>query len=330
MDVGTTVQLGGVLTNLGTLRWISGNNSFTLQGSGRVENAGLWEVYQDPSCPTCTSESWVQVPVNVPVGGRLLVSTNADLLLRTSTGVLTIAGELEIQSGARLRLESSSPAIDLTLLAGSVNTGPGTLRFDGANRLVLGGDTVLNIGLADFGSTSSIVTSNSLTIASTATVRFDHSSTINGPVVVNGTLTLNNAAATLRINATLTLNASGTINNSGTLSVAGFVDNGGTLNGNPPVLLSPNPAPLRIERISLTETNTGAVGPGDVSAAGTGRMVKLKWRAASGTRFIIEATSDLRTWVELPAVITESNPGSFEATLPAGPAGARFYRLRRF
>ncbi|MCL4787023.1 MAG: carboxypeptidase regulatory-like domain-containing protein, partial [Verrucomicrobia bacterium] len=136
----STITLNRPLANLGTLRWISGNHAFTLQGSGRVENAGLWEVYQDPGCPTCTSESWVQVPVNVPVGGRLLVSTNADLLLRTSTGVLTIAGELEIQSGARLRLENSSPALDLTLLAGSTLSGTGTIQVDGSNRLVVPGD----------------------------------------------------------------------------------------------------------------------------------------------------------------------------------------------
>lgn len=131
-----TITLNRPMSNRGVLRWISGNNAFTLRG-GRVGNLGLWEVYQDPACPTCNSEAWVELPVNVPVGGRLLLSTNADLLLRIGTAVLTVGGELEIQSGARLRLESSSPALELTLLAGSVNSGEGTLRLDGPRRALL-------------------------------------------------------------------------------------------------------------------------------------------------------------------------------------------------
>ena len=42
-----------------------------------MENLGLWEVFADPACPTCGSESFVHVPVNVPVGGEFLVSSNA-------------------------------------------------------------------------------------------------------------------------------------------------------------------------------------------------------------------------------------------------------------
>jgi hypothetical protein len=64
-----TVNLSGVLTNRGTMRWISANNVFNLQGSGRVENEGVWEVFPDPSCPTCGAESTVRVSVNVPMGG---------------------------------------------------------------------------------------------------------------------------------------------------------------------------------------------------------------------------------------------------------------------
>jgi hypothetical protein len=79
LPLGTSVQLNGVLTNLGTMRWVSDFNTFNLQGSGRIENVGLWEIFADPACQTCGFESLVSNPANVPLGGRLLLSTNAVL-----------------------------------------------------------------------------------------------------------------------------------------------------------------------------------------------------------------------------------------------------------
>jgi len=138
---------------------------------------------------------------------------------------------------------------------------------------------------------------------------------------------VNNASATLRINATLTLNSGGTLNNSGTLSVAAFVDNGGTIIGAEPVVVATILGMFRIEQIQLSDP----AGPNPLEAgrAGTGnRNLILKWHAGAGQQFHLESTSDLRTWTELPAMVTEVNPGSFQVTVPA-QGGIRFYRLRR-
>jgi hypothetical protein len=233
-----------------------------------------------------------------------------------------------VQSGARLRLEGTTPARDLTLAAGSVTGGSGTLRFEGGNRLVLSADMTLNFGLVDFLGSSSLVSSNTLSVASNAAVRFDHNATINGPVIVSGTLTLDNISATLRINARLTLNSGAKLNNSGTISVVAFTDNGGTIVGNIPVVVAGIPAPLRIEQIQLRDPET----PSPLGTDGSGtpnRFLILKWYAAAGAQFRIESTTDARTWTDLPAVIIESSPGAFQVKLPAEGAGARFYRLRR-
>ena len=206
--------------------------------------------------------------------------------------------------------------------------GSGTLRFEGGNRLILSADTTLNFGLVDFLGSSSLVSSNTLTIASGAIVRFDHNSTINGPVVVNGTLTLNNVSATLRINAALTLNASGTISNSGVIGAFAFVNNGGTISGNAPTIISPALSQLRIDQFIFTNSAPiSALDTGKLRASD--RMVILKWAGAAGEQFSIESTADLRAWTNLPAAITESVPGAFQATMPAESVGARFYRLRR-
>src|SRR5262249_45144934 len=147
-----TLQLNGVLTNLGTLHWISANNAFNLTGNGRVENFGLWEIFQDPSFAG-GSESAIQVPVSVPAGARFLVSANGRVHF-TGNSTLTVAGALELQTGALLRMGDPGGSQDLTLPAGSTTSGAGTIRFDGANRLILGGEHVLGIALIDFGSSS--------------------------------------------------------------------------------------------------------------------------------------------------------------------------------
>jgi hypothetical protein len=167
----------------------------------------------------------------------------------------------------------------------------------------------------------SSVTGGSITV--------NKSMTFPGSMTVAGTLTVGAANHTVTINGTLTLNSTGVLNNPGTVRVGQFVSNGGTINGNPPVLLAPSPAPLRIEQIGLADTTGETVGPGEVGAAGSSQMVVLKWRAAPGGRFVVQSSNDLRTWADLPAVILESSAGVFQATLQAEGARVRFYRLRR-
>src|SRR5258706_10345830 len=63
-----------------------------------------WEVFADPSCPTCGSESAVGVPVNVPVGGEFLVSTNAKVDFTVGSS-LTRSGEHKFEIQALIHLD---------------------------------------------------------------------------------------------------------------------------------------------------------------------------------------------------------------------------------
>src|SRR5262249_4421671 len=89
-----TVTLNRPLANRGILRWVSGCNRVDLQGNGRVENLGVWELFQDAACNN-GSESIVRVPVNVLSGGKLLLSTNAQANF-TAGSSLSVGGQLEI------------------------------------------------------------------------------------------------------------------------------------------------------------------------------------------------------------------------------------------
>src|SRR6185436_17561012 len=196
-DVGSpTVIIGGVLTNRGTMHWISDCNLFDLQGSGRVENEGLWEIFADPACHA-GSEGIVRVPVNVPAGGKLLVSTNGFVRFIVGSS-LNIAGELEIQSGGQLHFENSGPARDLTVSSAAVLTGDGTLRMDGSNRLIVtSGDLDTSVAI-------SLLDSAQLIVPGTYTIRTSRSisGTVQAPQVIittNAAVTVNSAGFTGRV-----------------------------------------------------------------------------------------------------------------------------------
>ena len=89
-------MLSGTLTNQGVMRWVSAYNVFDLNGSGRVENPGLWEVY-------AVSDRQLRQRVRSATagecagGGKLLLSTNAVVNFAAPSS-LSVAGELEVQS----------------------------------------------------------------------------------------------------------------------------------------------------------------------------------------------------------------------------------------
>jgi hypothetical protein len=287
-----------------------------------VENEGVWEVFQDPVL-AATSESVVQVPVNVTAGGKFLVSTNGHVNFVGSSS-LTVAGTLEIQSGALLRMGDSGVTRDVTLLGGSVNTGAGTIRFEGGNRLALSGNVTVSFGLVDFVGSSSVTGLNLLTISSGSTFQFDHSSTIPGSVTVNGTLTLTSASITLTIGGTLNLNAGGTLNNPGTVRVGGFVNNGGTINGNAPVALAQG----SVVRIAELRFEDASADLSKVARHATATEIVLRWTGPRDASFVVQASSDLVRWSDVTASVRETDSSSFEGRLPMPRDAHRFYRVR--
>jgi len=322
----TTVVLNGALTNNGIMKWISHFNAFDLQGNGRVENLGLWEMFADPVCPTCGSESVVRVPVNVPAGAKLLLSANAAVVF-TQPSSLSVAGELELQIASRLRLDGSSPARDVTLAAGSVLRGAGTIVLEGGNRIALTSDVAFGIGLLDMTGNSSISGAFTLTLAPGTTLRFNHSTTLPGSLTVNGTLLIASSSVTLTINGILTLQPAGSLDNPGTVRVGAFVNNAPPANiiGNPPVPIGGFAAP-QINGIQLV--SPGAVGVQKAQIENSVREVRIEWIGASGQKFALETSADLKRWQETTATIVELVPGSYQARL-ALPSNARqFFRLR--
>ena len=79
-------------------------------------------------------QAQISVPVEVPALGSLTVASNGLMNFRAGSG-LAVAGSLQVQGGAMLWLDNSSPPRDLALLGGGTIRSQGILNIYGNNRL---------------------------------------------------------------------------------------------------------------------------------------------------------------------------------------------------
>jgi hypothetical protein len=233
----------------------------------------------------------------------------------SAPGSLAVAGALEITGDGRLRLDGSNPPRELTLNGATV-VGTGTVRFEGANFLRIATPTVLNGINWVFTSASGVAGTSLLTIGTNAVVSFDHSVTYNGAITVAGQLQNTSSSSLLAIGGVLMLESTGTILNNGTITATAFVNNGGTIVGNPPVAA----APLAI---SLVKGASEAKAIGSAPAE-----VVLRWRGPVGHAFQVQSSGDLRSWTAVSTTVREVIPGHYEARISFSPSAARhFYRV---
>jgi hypothetical protein len=308
--------------------WSGGNldfNSFSGGGSGRIENAvgALWisSGSGDRSIFRTGHSDQNSAPLaRFDNAGTFRLGTNGGRVFLDVA--LECHGLLEVSSG-ELLLRSVTHTFD----PGAGFGGAGTLRFQ--SPIVVGAPLDFSTLNVVFEGGATLTGAFNLANSPGGTITVSKTMTFPGSMTIAGVLTIGDATLTATINSTLTLEATGVLNNPGTVRVAQFVNNGGTINGNPPVLLAPSPGPVVVQ-IQVTNVAGEGTGPGDVRATGSDRLVTLKWRAAPGDHFIIQSSVDLQQWTNLPAMITKEESGEFEAILSTGDGSGKFYRLRRY
>lgn len=256
--------------------------------------------------------------INSPIdnAGALTISSG------TSTLGLNLvnSGLVTVENGASLVLNGTG-----TLSSGTSLQGDGTLRF--RNALNLGAPVDFG-GLTTGFENSAFVTGPwAISNAPGGTLLFSRTLTLPGDVTIGGTMTLGTGNISVTISNTLTLLTGAILNNPGVVRAGAFVDEGGTVNGNPPDLMHP-PAPL--PPIVQIELRAQAVSGGgsSVRVASSSQQIVLKWHAAPGDRFTVQTSADLRNWSDLPVQALERRPGAFEAEVRAPVAKTAFYRLR--
>ncbi|HAV65368.1 MAG TPA: hypothetical protein DCY13_23710, partial [Verrucomicrobiales bacterium] len=115
--------------------------------------------------------------------------------------------------------------------------------------------------------------------------------TFPGDLNIGGLLRIANSAHVITVNGTLTLANTGTIDNAGTLNVGAFTDQGGTIIGNPPVVIGLAPAGLVSFKAIKMEEGIRLLAEG-----GAVREVLLIWQSPTAAGFQIEMSHDLRDW----------------------------------
>jgi hypothetical protein len=326
--------LARVVENWGTAVWSGGN----IDARGGVVNnrpGGVWELAGDQYFDDGVFNN--QGTLVKTAGEAASQSTFRNVY--SSVGYFHNSGLVELQAG-RLYLNvggahrgSFALATGTTLaFAGGTHAlaegcgfgGLGTVRFQ--TPIQLGTDI-------DFGALN-VILEGSATLSGDyllsnrpdGTITFAKSMTVPGSLRIEGTLSLSSTSLTVTISGTLTLETGGVLNNPGTLRVGAFVDNGGTLIGNSPVVIGPQS--VRIDSIELIPGSPSLLQP--QSRAPGALTIILRWQAAPGQRFTIEASSDLMAWREIASDIAEIDPGVYQARLTVAGWPDGFFQLKSF
>jgi hypothetical protein len=254
--------------------------------------------------------------------------------------VLHNRGVVEVQSGT-LQLNGNGThsggfavATNATLtFAGGTHSvtngiafsGLGTVRFQTA--LQRGAEVDFGTLNVIFEGSASISGAYGMSNAADGTITLNKSMTIPGSAKIAGTLVLANSGLTVTISGTFILEATGVLNNPGTLRVGAFVNNGGTVNGNAPVVIGLSPSSLRINTVRFER------GPASTEAAMQNArptlQVVITWQAADSWGTVVESSRDLKHWSEQPSAVREVSPGSFEAVVSNIADTQCFFRLKR-
>jgi hypothetical protein len=233
---------------------------------------------------------------------------------------LESTGTMEVASG-ELWLRRSTH----TFNPGATFSGTGTLRFASPITLTTGINlSTLQVFFQDSASVSGVF---SLSCEPGGSITFSKSMTIPGFVSVAGTLTVGAANLTVTISETLTLEATGVISNPGTLQVGVFVDNGGTIIGNAPVIIGLAAPVFAISRVQFEGGSTTTSEAG-LAFATVPEILVLRWKSRPSETFVVESSPDLRDWQDMAASIDEVPAGDYEAWIFAPSDPQCFFRIR--
>jgi hypothetical protein len=154
---------------------------------------------------------------------------------------------------------------------------------------------------------------------------FNRSVTFPGSLNIGGSLSLASDTLTVTVSRYLTLQSGSTLNNPGKLQVGAFVDQGGTINGNLPIVIG---LPGGLGSVELLDLQT-APSPLARAAANPAFRFLLTWSSDEPGEFAVEASTDLRHWQRLNCVVENPEPGRYTAGLGFPSSPVLFFRVVR-
>jgi hypothetical protein len=327
---GSDKNLTRALNNLGTVLWNGGR----IFANGAVINnqlGGIFEVHCDQQCYDAIFNNGGTVRKLAGTGTTDLRNVYGTTGRFNNNGLLDLqSGTLSVYCGGTSSGGSFSLATNtLLLLASGTQTftndsafsGTGTLRLQ--TPVVLGQDVDFGRLSVAFEPVSSVAGAFKISNSPAGTILLTQSLTLPGSLDIGGALQITNPAVLLQVAGSLTLESSGELLNSGTIKVGAFVNNGGTIVGNAPVVSLV--VPMLIELVRVPASQTG--GPQPRVSVQAQDSYLLRWVAPAGQSFILESSTDLVHWTPRTTTVRHIALERYEANL-AQVKEKEFFRLR--
>jgi hypothetical protein len=322
------------LTNIASVQFRNGTWRNEPSGTVILRSSGSFLGFGSTTNRLLNQGRWVkETGTTLEITGSVEVEQTGQW--EVQAGLLRVAsparwqGEVTVAAGAALELGSGQQTFgpDLSL------SGSGRLAFLANSTVELAQELNLGRLLVEFGPSVDVLGEFTLRNDAGGVMAFSTANTVSGPLVVGGRMTVVATATgnfnALKLDDTLTLLSGGRLENSGEIRLREFVDQGGVVVGNAPVIRTVGP--LRIEQIVVLPA-AGSAGSAvsraeaEAFAPAPGPRVVLRWIGESGRRYAVEVSSDLRHWSAVALLIREEAPGRFEALGEAG-AEQSYYRV---
>ena len=332
---------GRVWSNAGMVRWEQGLIWVT-GGTGRFNNlqGGVFDIHTDErfgadffaelvidnrgSIRKSAGEGRTHFGETGGGGGKVLhnsgvidIGIGEVLISNRNQGIFS--GSIVVGANGRLILSNSS----YVLADGHSFVGTGTLRFQSPVTLQ---------APVNFNSLNVFVENNAtftgafpMSIGADGSITFRKSISLPDALTVAGTMTVESNDLTVTVPRTFTLASTGILNNPGTVRVGEFANDGGTVNGNAPVVTGLQQNFVVIDRITLGKG--GFAQPSGANSPSY-RSVILHWTGPPAVTFVLESSENLNTWKLHEARIAESSSGRYEGTAVIDRKARSFFRIR--
>lgn len=334
---GTLILVGGRkelqrrLVSQGQAEWVAGNirlsngalineatASFEVSFAGIVESNGGTNQFLSEGALRVVNDGDVQIQNGVVFDNGGTVSVESGELKFLGGG--SHSGTFDVQEFGTIVFERTAHSFS----GGIAFTGTGTVRIlvpvSLSSDLGLGTTQVVIEGNGDLG--SGFVVSNE----SGGLLSIGRSMRVTG-LTIGGGLKLLSADVRLNVDGLLTLNEAGTIDNPGTIQASEFVNLGGVIIGNEP-LVAEAPQPLLIGKIEIAQESVTGLRTLSVKTSLLPAL-RISWEFKERTRFIVEGSSDFRHWKNQITEIEERAPGKYWAVIQSSEESVfSFYRIR--
>lgn len=304
----------GTLNNFGTFNVTGGDLRHNTGGPGRINNLGVWN-------KTATNQFEV---LSLGFHNSGVVNVDAGSFYMNSGG--TNSGAWNIATNTTVTMAGGS--VRYVMQPGTAFSGSGSLIVDGSAIFHLESNVDFGTLQVIFRQTGGFVGNFEMANTPGGSVTFERTVTLPGSLRIGGRLATAAANVTLTVNGNLTLENGSSVDNPGQIRVNGiYLNSGATITGNAPVKIG-TIAASQLTLVAIKPVTAAAISNGSNAAIQPQVEVRLTWSGQPGARFVVETSENMVQWTSATAIVTEVQPGQFEARVQIPQQSKAFFRTR--